>query len=174
MNASIRILVFLGVFLLINSAEAQRILLVESTTKFKNFKYFVGDDIMVKTTPYNQKHDGTIHEITDTSILINFDNEIMLEDIQTVLRTRRGLPFLSIFTRAAGAGYFLLDVVNRTINNDSPIVLQNTVMISAGLVAFSYALVPLHRRPLNKDKNKWRIKVLNMSMDEDVPNPFQQ
>jgi len=95
----------------------------------------------------------------------------MLDDIQMILRPRWGTKLLSKVTRVAGAGYFVLDVVNRAINNDSPVVDENTLMISAGLVAFSYALVPLHNRRMKKGE-KWRIKVLNMSMDDDVPNPF--
>ena len=150
---------------------AQRVLLVEKPGRFKNYKYFVGDDIIVKIAPYGEKHEGTIHEVTDTSLLINFDNEIMIDDIEMILRPRWGFNLLSKVTRIAGAGYFVLDVVNRSINNQSPVVDQNTLMISAGLVAFSYALVPFHDKRIKKGE-KWRIKVLNMSMDEEVPNPF--
>jgi len=154
-----------------HTAFTQRVLLVEKPGKFKNFKYKVGDDILVKVAPYGEKQEGIIHEVSDSSILINFDNEIMLDDIQMILRPRWGTKLLSKVTRVAGAGYFVLDVVNRAINNDSPVVDENTLMISAGLVAFSYALVPLHNRRMKKGE-KWRIKVLNMSMDDDVPNPF--
>ena len=51
------------------------------------------------------------------------------------------------------------------------IVDENTAIISASLVAFSYALVPFHDKRI-KTGNKWRVKILNMSMDEEVPNPF--
>ena len=172
MKLLFQIFTLIALFLLVNTADAQRILLVEKPGKFKNYKYFVGDDIKIKTL-YNQKHRGIIHVITDTSIVINFDNEIMLDDIKVILRRRIGLRFMSNFTRYAGAGYFVLDVVNRSINGDSPVVHQNTLIISGGLVAFSYALVPLHDRPLKRGE-KWRIKVLNMSMDEEVPNPYQR
>ena len=155
------------------SVDAQRILLIEKPGRFKNFKYFTGDDIIVKTIPYKEKHEGTIHEITDTSILINFDNEIMLEDIGMIMRPRWGLGLVSKVTRIAGAGYFVLDVFNRSINGQDPVVEENTLMISAGLVAFSYALVPFHKKRMKRGE-KWRIKVLNMSMDDDVPNPFQR
>ncbi len=171
MNLFVKILALFALVLIVHSVDAQRILLLEKPGKFKNFKYFVGNEIVLKTYPDGLKQKGTIHEITDTSIVINFDNEIMLEDIQMVLKRRWGFNILSKATRIAGAGYFLLDVINRTINNDSPIVQQNTLAISAGLVAFSYALVPLHNRRM-KQGEKWRIKVLNMSMDEDAPNPF--
>ena len=173
MNAAVRILVFVLLFMLAHSLDAQRILLLEKPGKFKNFKYFVGSDIVVKTLPYDQKHEGVIHEITDSSILINFDNEIMLEDISMVMRRRWGWSLLSKVTRIAGAGYFALDVTNRAINGQSPVVQETTVYISAGMVAFSYALVPIQHKRMRKGE-KWRLKVLNMSMDEQVPNAFQR
>jgi hypothetical protein len=157
--------------LLCPTAQAQRILLVEKPGKFKNYKYFMGDDITVKTHTHSKNMRGTIHDITDTSIVINFDTEIMLDDIEKILRPRWGLGLLSKITRIAGAGYFAIDVVNNAISNRPPIVDENTVIISASLVAFSYALVPFHNRRL-KAENQWRIKVLNMSMDDEVPNPF--
>ena len=172
MKITFRFFAILALCLVIHSVDAQRILLVEKPGKFKNYKYFVGDDIILKTFPNNQKHEGIIHEITDTSILINFSNEIMLKDINKVLRKRAGLPWLSLIVRTIGVGYFMLDVVNNTINNE-PMVDQQTLMISGGLVAFSYAIVPLHNRHLKRGE-KWRIKVLNMSMDEEVPNPYQR
>lgn len=173
MNALSRILVFLSFFLLVNTVYTQRVLLVEKAGKFRNYKYFVGDDIILKTAPYNTKHEGVIHEVTDTSILLNFDDEVMIEDIQMVLRPRWGLGLLARITRIAGAGYFALDVVNRSINSEFPIVTQNTAIISASMVAFSYALLPLQKRRIKRGE-KWRVKVLNMSMDDDVPNPFQR
>jgi hypothetical protein len=173
MNATHRILVFAMLILLAPKLDAQRILLVEKPGTFRNYKYFVGDDIIVKTIPYETKHDGVLHEITDTSILINFDNEIMLEDISMVMRRRWGWSLLSKVTRIAGAGYFALDVTNRLINGQGPVVQESTLYVSAGLVAFSYALVPIHHKRMRKGA-KWRLKVLNMSMDEEVPNPFQK
>ncbi|MCK5079759.1 MAG: hypothetical protein KAR09_07425 [Bacteroidales bacterium] len=173
MKITFRFFAILAFCLMIHSVDAQRILLVEKPGKFKNYKYTVGDEITVRIAPYGEKHNGTIHEVTDTSILINFDNEIMLEDIEMVIRPRWGLNLLSKITRIAGAGYFILDVVNNSITGSPTIVDKNTVMISAGLVAFSYVLVPFHDKRM-KNGEKWRIKVLNMSMDEDVPNPFRQ
>jgi hypothetical protein len=95
----------------------------------------------------------------------------MLENISMVMKRRWGWSLLSKITRIAGAGYFILDVTNRAINNQSPVVTENTVMISAGMVALSYALVPVHYKRMRKGE-KWRLKVLNMSMEDDVLNPF--
>ena len=104
--------------LLVSTAGAQRVLLVEKPGTFRNYKYFVGDEIMLRTWPSGLKHGGIIHEITDTSILINFDEEIMIADIEKVLRHRWALGLTSKATRIAGAGYVVLDVVNNAINNE--------------------------------------------------------
>ena len=174
MRTYAHILLFLAMGLMLSSsAQAQRVLLIEKPGKFKNYKYFVGNSIVFKTIPSGEKYDGIIHDITDTSIVINFDNEIMLSDIEMIMRPRWGFGLLSKATRIAGAGYFLLDVVNNSINGHPTIVNKNTVMISAGLVAFSYLIVPMHNKKM-KPGNPWRIKVLNMSMDEEPPNPFLQ
>lgn len=172
MSACKGILTIFLLTLIFSTADAQRVLLVEKPGTFRNYKYFVGDEIMLRTWPSGLKHGGIIHEITDTSILINFDEEIMITDIEKVLRHRWALGLTSKATRIAGAGYVVLDVVNNAINHEI-IVDKNTVMIGAGLVAFSYALVPLHYKRMNIGE-KWRIKVLNMSMDNDVVNPFQR
>ena len=163
----------MAVIVLGHQVDAQNILLIEKPGKFKNYKYFVGDDIVVKTLPYNIRYEGTIHEITDSSILLNFENEIMIDDIVMVMKRRWGWSLMSKVTRIAGAGYFVLDVTNRTINNQSPIVDESTIMISSGLVVFSYALLPIHFKRMRRGE-KWRIKVLNMSMDGEWTNPFRR
>ena len=165
------IIMLLILCLMSQTLQAQRVLLVEKPGKFKNYKYFVGNDITLRTIPGSTKYKGTIHEITDTSIIINFDTEIMVQDIEKILRPRWGLGLVSMITRIAGAGYFVLDVVNNAITSQPTIVDENTLIISASLVAFSYALVPFHNKRI-KSGTKWRIKVLNMSMDDEVPNPF--
>jgi hypothetical protein len=157
---------------IIPATQAQRILIVEKPGKFKNFKYFVGSDISLRILPAGNRVSGIIHEITDSSILINYDNEIMLSDIERVIKNRWGFSLLSKVTRISGAGYFVIDALNSVITGNPTIVTEKTAIISGSLVAFSYVLVPLHSRPLKK--GKWRIKILNMSMDEEVPNPFQQ
>ena len=60
MNVLSRILVFTAFLVLAFPADAQRILLLEKPGKFKNYKYFVGDDLVVKTLPYDEKHEGLL------------------------------------------------------------------------------------------------------------------
>lgn len=170
MNRFLKISLISLACMMIFNVQAQRILLVEKPGTFKNFKYFVGDAIILKTLPFGEKIAGSIHIITDSSIVVNFDHEIMLNEIESVLKPRWGFSLLSGFTRYAGAGYLILDIVNNAINHEV-MVDKNTLIISGSLVAFSYALVPLHYRKLTIGK-RWRIKVLNLSMDEEVTNPF--
>lgn len=152
------------------SAEAQRILLLQKNGGLKNFKYFVGNAITIKTKS-GVKVEGIIHEITDSSIYVNWDYEIMLNDMDRILKHRWGYGLLSKVTRIAGAGYFLLDVTNNIITGNPTIVNEQTAWISAGLIAFSYAIVPLHYRRM-KIGEKWRVQVLNMSFGGEELNPF--
>lgn len=163
-------LVLLCTVLLSEAVVAQRVMLLEKPGTFKNFKYFEGDDIMLKKRSTGSKIEGVIHEISDTSILVNYDNEVMLDDIQVIMKSRWGFSLLSPATRIAGAGYLALDVVNHAINNET-LIDENTLIISGSLIAFSYAIVPLKKRRMKLDKN-WRIKILNFSMEMDTVNPF--
>lgn len=158
-------------FFWISEAEAQRILLVEKPGSFKNHKYFAGDDITIRAGNYDRRISGIIDRITDTSLLIDYDKDIMINDIDMVLKHRYWMGLLSKATRIAGAGYFALDVINNIITGNPTIVNETTVIISAGLVAFSYTLVPVHYKRMKLGK-PWRFSVLNMSMDNGVPNPF--
>jgi hypothetical protein len=170
MYSLIRVSVYLFICLIAIHVAGQRVLLVEKPGSFKNFKYFEGEDIILRTYPDGDRIEGTIHLMTDSSIIVNYDNEIQLENIERIIRPLFWIRLLSKSTRIAGAGYFVLDAVNNTINNET-IIDEQTVKISAGLVAFSYALVPFQYRRI-KIGNPWRLKILDFSMDVDPLNPF--
>ena len=51
------------------------------------------------------------------------------------------------------------------------IIDEQTVKISAGLVAFSYALIPFHYKRIRIGK-PWRLQILDFSMDVEPLNPF--
>lgn len=172
MYSLIRFSIFLFACFVLIHASGQRVLLVEKPGTFKNFKYFEGDEIIIRTHPDGDKIEGIIHLMTDTSIIINFDNEIMLTSIKRILKPLFWPRLLTHTTRIAGAGYFALDAVNNAINNEV-IIDEQTVKISAGLVAFSYALIPCHYRRI-RIGNPWRLKILDFSMDVEPVNPFQR
>lgn len=154
-------------------AGAQRILLVEKPGTFKNYKYFTGDVITLRISGQEGRLSGSISVISDSSLLIDDEHEVMLTDIDRVLRLRWGLGVLAGASRIAGVAYLSLDVVNHAINDEPDILNRNTVLISAGLVAFSYALYPVRYKRMTIGE-PWRIQVLDMSWEGEAPNPFQR
>lgn len=60
------------------AVNAQMILLLEKPGTVKNIKYRAGDQIYVKTKD-NLKFLGTINIITDSSIIINYDESEFLQ-----------------------------------------------------------------------------------------------
>ena len=158
---------------LAQEAQAQYILLVQSTVRFKNYKYFVGDDIIIKATGSRGRIKGTLEGMTDSSIYIDLDKEVMIKDIEKIYRHRYWFGLLTPVTAIAGAGYLGLEVTNNLLTGNPTIVSNNTLFISSGLLAFSAALIPFHYRGLRIDK-RWQVLVLYMGMDYDVPNPFQR
>ncbi len=154
-------------------ATAQRILLVEKPGTFKNYKYFTGDMITLRISGQEGRLSGSISVISDSSLLIDDGQEVMLADIDRVLRPRWGLGVLAGASRIAGVAYLSLDVVNHAINDEPDILDRNTVLISAGLVAFSYALYPLRYKRMTIGE-PWRIQVLDMSWEGEALNPFQR
>jgi hypothetical protein len=164
----------LALFLLFSlPAGAQRILLVEKPGTFKNYKYFEGDVITLKRSGQGGRVSGSIGMISDSSLLIGDDQEVMLKDIEKVMRHRWGLGVLAGAGRIAGLAYLSLDVVNHAINDEPNILDRNTVLISAGLVAFSYALYPVMYKRMSIG-DPWRMQVLDMSPEGEFPNPFQR
>ena len=62
------------------AVNAQMILLLEKPDTIKNIKYRVGDQIYVKTKD-KLKFSGAINIITDSSIIVNYDESEFLQAI---------------------------------------------------------------------------------------------
>ena len=144
------------------SMSGQQVLLLKKPGKIKYYTYRIGDDIIFKTQKHNTKVYGIIYRITDTSMVVNGKYEVLLNDIVKIYRDRWGVRFLQQITRYAGLGYFGLDVLNRAINGQGPIVQKQTLIIAISLVGFSYALYPLHVRTM-KINQPWILQSLDFS-----------
>lgn len=167
------VLVFLLLIACLHEAGAQRIFVVQNTGRFKSFKYFEGDEIVLKTIGKRKKISGTLEGMTDSSLFIGLNNVVMLKDIKSILRHRFWFGRLSVYSAIAGVGYTAIEATNSLINREPTIVSKNTLMISGGLLAFSAALLPFHNRHINIGRH-WRVMVINMDLEGDVPNPFQR
>jgi hypothetical protein len=140
---------------------SQRILVVENIKSMRNIKYYPGDIIMLKVENKSNRVIDEIYDMTDSSISLTLMGEVKLDKITGIYReswlvqTTRGLSFL------AGVGYFGIDSFNRLINNDSPVILVETAVISAGFIALAAALTPLRYRKYNTTGN-WGLRTINL------------
>ena len=139
---------------------SQKILVVENTRSMKNIKYYQGDDIILKVENLNDRIHDEIYDMDDSTLSLVIKGNVRLEDItgiyreNWVIKTLRGLSLL------AGVAYFGIDSFNRMINNDSPVVLAETAIISASLIAFSFALIPFNYRKIDTNR-KWSLRTID-------------
>ncbi|MBU2650820.1 MAG: hypothetical protein KKA81_07785 [Bacteroidetes bacterium] len=140
---------------------AQKSFLVKKPGSTTYFAYSAGDDISLKMAGSNTKIYTSILSVTDSSMVVLGKHELLFEKIENIYRERNMWRIFSVFTRYAGLGYLGLDVVNRTINKDYPIVQESTVWISAGLIASSFAVIPLKNKVIHIGK-PWIIVVVDL------------
>jgi hypothetical protein len=152
--------ILLGILLLCNlPTVGQSFLLVENFRTLKNFKYYEGDLIRIKTFDGERIVEGEITCINDSSICVGDWTEVYLDDIQMIYRERFGILLSRRIFLYAGMGYFAVDVFNRLINNDAPVILEETVYISAGLVGMNFLLIPLKYKRIKT--GNWKVEFIN-------------
>jgi hypothetical protein len=139
----------------------QNILVVEKPGTVSNFKYYEGDKIRLRTIASDSIFSGIITMIGDRSIIIDKSDEISISDIKKIYRKRWGYSFLQYLSIFAGLSYVAINTLNGIINNDVPVVPQETLIISGSMVAFGIALTPLTTRKISTDKEKWRVIILD-------------
>lgn len=160
-NAMTRLL---GVFVLsiwMLAGHSQQFMLLEKPGTFRNFKYFEGDDIMVVLLNDNREVSGTITRIADSVFVINNQEEFAVSEVKSVVRTRFFFSFFGYGAMVGGSFYFTLDVVNRALNGDSPVVTSETAIIGASLAATGWLLSQFRYRhyPVG-EKRKWRLRIM--------------
>ena len=140
---------------------AQQYLVVQKTGKVKNFKYQTGDEITLVINNGDFTIQGEITSITDTSLYINSYIEVQFSNISAVLKPRRFFIKLSkLFFIRGGIAYVTIVGINGIINNDSPLIDEQTIAISAVMVAIGVAMKPFYIRKLNT-VSKWQIKMID-------------
>lgn len=102
-----------------------------------------------------------IFDLTDTTIIFETLGEVRISNITRIYRENLIIQILRGFSLMAGTAYFGIDTFNRLINHESPVVLTETLAISGGMVAFSFALSPLRYRKINTT-GKWKLKSIDM------------
>jgi hypothetical protein len=156
-------LIYWLLFLIGSSLAAQNILVLERPGTVKNLKYYQGDKIKIRTIAADTIISGSINRIFDSSIIINNSNEILIADMAAIYKKRWGYGFLQYLTIFAGVAYLGINSFNGIINDDQPVVPQETLIISGSLIAFGFALTPLTTRKFKIDNEKWRIIILDFT-----------
>lgn len=151
------------------SLQAQKILLAENQRSFKNFKFYTGDELTFKYAAEEHKVHDIILEMTDSVLVFEEAGEVKLTEIEAFYRGNYVVKILQPLTLLAGAAYFGLDSFNRLINNDAPVILAETVAISAGLVGLSFALTPF-QMVRYKTGTKWQLRIIDLNEFGSIKN----
>jgi hypothetical protein len=146
-------------FFVLPAIQAQQYLVVEKTGTAKNFKYSPGNkiDLLVNET----RLQGTITQLTDSTLTLDYSIIVQLEQIKKVYRFR---GFVYRFSKTAllmgGMAYIAIVGANGIINNEYPLVDQTTAIIGVSMIAASFLLRPLYYRKIPVD-GRWQLKVIN-------------
>jgi hypothetical protein len=141
--------------------DAQQFMLVENVNNLKNFKYYTGDQIRLKIESEQRIIEGAITGMTDSSLIIDSWEIISFNDVGFIYRDRFMVQLSRGILLTAGVAYFSIDTFNRLINDDAPVILLETAVISGGLVGLNFLLIPLRYKRIKTDT--WRILTIDFS-----------
>ncbi len=151
---------FLIFILLIFSTAlfSQNMLLVERPGTVKNYKYFAGDHISLKTKD-GVKISGPINIIRDTNLIVDFINELSLSEIETVYKPRRLVQLGSSALIAGSLMYTGLDLLNGGSSGKS--FSKNAgLQTSIAILATGLGMQFFTKKKMHIDNEKWRIRIL--------------
>jgi len=139
---------------------AQRILLLENQSTLKNYKYYEGEALTFRYNGFDEKISDQIIVLRDSSVVFEMMGEMKFSDISIIYRENWLVKTFSALSLIGGSAYFGLDTFNRLINNDAPVVLAETAMISGGLMVLGAALLPFRSRKIVIG-DTWTLKTLD-------------
>lgn len=142
---------------------AQNILILERPGTIKNHKYYLNDEIRLKTISTDTIYYGKITAVNDSSIVVSYANEIFLNDIAKIYTFQWGFDFLRKLGFSAGALFLAVSLTNGALNGFDSNGGTQMVVGSLGIMAFSAALIPLKWRGHKIDNIKWRVKILDFT-----------
>ena len=155
-------MIFIGLLLFFATGlAAQKILVVENSYNLRNIKYYTGDRIMLKFPGSDGRVADEIADMTDSSVILVIRGEVNLEDISGIYRENWLIQIMRGLSLLGGLGYFGIDSFNRLINHENPVIDSGTALISAGMVAFSFALIPLKYRKIPTGA-KWKLRTIDL------------
>jgi len=153
-----RILLTVVLFIFSTGLFSQNILLVEKPGTVKNYKYYAGDYISLKTKD-GIKISGPINLIRDTNIIVDFINELSISDIEIVYKKRALVNLGSSALIAGSALYLGLDLLNGGSRGKS-FSENESLQISLAILATGVGMQFFATKKMHLKKNKWRMRIL--------------
>jgi len=160
-----RLLIILTVLLLIFSqtAEAQKVLLLQKPGKTKRFFYEKGDKIAIRIGDPEFRVAGEITYIDDSLCTINKDYTFQIAKVIEVTRPRTWFLFSWKKLYLASVLYAGGSMINHGINGEEP-VFDNTIpWVSGSFIVLGTTAYLLRYRHF-KMEDQWRLKVLDFDI----------
>ena len=156
-------LIFLLMLVFVGEMQSQNILVLEKPGTSRNFKYKVYDQISLYQTSTDSIISGSLSAIADSTIAVNGGTPIRLDDVTIVYRKSWGFNLLQRVSLLAGSLYLGINTINGLVNNDSPVVPKETLIIGGSLTAAGLLLIPLTTRKLKPGSGTWRLLILDFT-----------
>lgn len=155
------VIVLLGLGL---NADAQKILLLEKTKKFKRIRYFEGDPIAFRVDNDKYAITGRLDMILDNGVVV--DGELYrFESITMVLNFKKYAVFRALSKSALYAipPMLLFTVLHRGLNSGEKLLIdRNSLQVMGVMAAIGVVLWPFKARKYRLGK-KWQLRTLDIT-----------
>lgn len=159
------ICLFLFVVILLPDVSAQKILLLEKPGTVKNLKFEKGDRFILMKKGDSKKLDGTITRLLDTSLVIDYQYNINFSEIKKVYKVRGLAGFMTEIGLKGGLGFFFIDLTNRTIQQEYPLLNPLSLKITGGFLATALIFRLIRHKPHTLGPD-WRLRIIDLDTNE--------
>lgn len=146
------------------SADAQKILLLEKTRKFKRIRHFVGDPFAFRLNDQSFAISGNIDHILDSAVVV--DGELYaFENISMVLNYKKyaALRMISKSALYAVPPMLVITLLHRGINTkEQPLLDRNSLQVMGVIGGIGLLLWPFKARKYRLGK-KWQLRTLDIT-----------
>lgn len=161
-----KLLLFIFLILSLN-VQSQKILRINRVyfNSFKTSELFMNDVLEYKLKGQHRYKTAKIVGLQDSLIILSNDSIIKLSQIKSI-KLKANHRLTKLFSSAfiyAGVGLLLVDSFNNAINDTSPILRQETAIVSVSLVSVGIIIsqIGIKRIRLN---NRNTIKIIDLTI----------
>jgi len=163
MNLRTLFIFLISLILMIQVAEAQKVLLLQKPGKTKRYFYETGDKISVRVGDPEFSVVGEISYIDDSLCTVNKNYTFQIEKVKEVSRPRTWFLFSWKKFFLASVIYAGGSMINHAIQGEEPIFDNTIPWVSGSFIALGTASYFLRYRKF-KTEDQWRLKVLDFDI----------